>query len=56
VIGPPVMKKMTQIFLGPKEVMEVKEAGHFVQEWGEEVAKRAVAFFRKFDKGHLSKL
>ena len=30
---------------------EVQEAGHFVQEWGEEIAEKALAFFSEKEQG-----
>jgi pimeloyl-ACP methyl ester carboxylesterase len=43
VLGPPVMAAMRRIVAGCPEPMELPEAGHFVQESGEPVARRAVA-------------
>ncbi len=45
VLGPDVMMKMHKIINGCPEPMMVEDAGHFVQEWGAEVAKRAVQAF-----------
>ena len=45
VLGPPVMAKMQEIIAGCPEPFVVEEAGHFVQEWGREVAENAVAAF-----------
>ena len=47
VLGPPVMEKMRQLIAGCPEPMVVEDAGHFVQEWGKEVAEAAVAAFSK---------
>lgn len=45
VLGKPVMLRMREVIAGCPEPMVVEEAGHFVQEWGEEVAKAALAHF-----------
>ena len=39
------MLKMREIISGCPEPMVVEEAGHFVQEWGKEIAEAAVAAF-----------
>jgi haloalkane dehalogenase/tRNA(adenine34) deaminase len=45
VLGAPVMRNLRKIIRGCPEPFQVQEAGHFVQEWGEEVAKRALESF-----------
>lgn len=45
VLGPPAMKFLRQIIRNCPEPMEVAEAGHFVQEWGEPIARAALARF-----------
>jgi len=45
VLGPPVMQALRDDIRGCPEPYEVVEAGHFVQEWGEEIAARALAAF-----------
>lgn len=45
VLGPPVMKMMAAMIKGCPEPVEVAEAGHFVQEWGEPIAKEALKKF-----------
>lgn len=45
VLGPPAMKFLKQIIRNCPEPMEVAEAGHFVQEWGEPIAKAALKRF-----------
>lgn len=45
VLGAPVMRNLRKIIRGCPEPFQVQEAGHFVQEWGEAVAKRALASF-----------
>ena len=45
VLGLPVMEKMQTFIKGCPEPMLVEEAGHFVQEWGEDVARQALVSF-----------
>lgn len=45
VLGPPVMRALAARITGCRPPLEVAEAGHFVQEWGDPVAKAAVAAF-----------
>jgi haloalkane dehalogenase len=45
VLGAPVMYNLRKIIRGCPEPFQVQEAGHFVQEWGEEVAKKALRSF-----------
>ena len=42
VLGPPVMAALRRVIRGCPEPFEVAEAGHFVQEHGEEIARRAL--------------
>jgi haloalkane dehalogenase len=42
VLGPPVMQGLQKLIKGCPAPMEVADAGHFVQEWGEEIAVRAL--------------
>jgi len=42
VLGPAVMRHLHGIIRGCPPPIEVPEAGHFVQEWGETIAERAV--------------
>ena len=42
VLGPPVMRALQQEIRGCPEPHELADAGHFVQEWGEEVARKAL--------------
>jgi haloalkane dehalogenase len=42
VLGPPVMRAMAKMIRNCPPPLEVAEGGHFVQEWGEEVARAAV--------------
>jgi haloalkane dehalogenase len=42
VLGPPVMQGLQKLIKGCPAPMEVADAGHFVQEWGEDIAVRAL--------------
>ena len=42
VLGKPVMDRLHGIIRGCPEPLELPEAGHFVQEWGAQVARRAL--------------
>ena len=42
VLGPPVMRAMAKIIRNCPPPYEVAEGGHFVQEWGGEVARAAL--------------
>jgi haloalkane dehalogenase/tRNA(adenine34) deaminase len=46
VLGPPVMSALRKIIRGCPPPYEVAEGGHFLQEWGEDVARRALIAFR----------
>ncbi len=46
VLGPPAMKYLREQIRNCPPPMEVAEAGHFVQEWGEEIARKALEAFR----------
>ncbi len=46
VLGPPVMKKLRGIIPGCPKPFNIQEAGHFVQEWGDIVAKKALEAFQ----------
>ncbi len=45
VLGPPVMKALREVITGCPEPYEHSEAGHFVQEWGDDIAQKALAAF-----------
>lgn len=45
VLGPPAMHALRKFIRNCPEPMEVAEAGHFVQEWGEPIAKAALEKF-----------
>jgi pimeloyl-ACP methyl ester carboxylesterase len=45
VLGPPIMRALHTNIRGCPAPMEVPEAGHFVQEWGERIAANALAHF-----------
>ncbi len=42
VLGPPVMRALQQDIRGCPEPHEITEGGHFLQEWGDEVARKAL--------------
>lgn len=42
VLGPDVMNPLRRIIHGCPEPMEIEQGGHFVQEWGEGIAKAAL--------------
>jgi haloalkane dehalogenase len=46
VLGPPVMQALRKLIRGCPEPHVVPEGGHFLQEWGEEVARAAIAHWR----------
>ena len=45
VLGVPVMSELRKLVRGCPPPMVLEDAGHFVQEWGEEVARAAVEHF-----------
>ena len=46
VLGPSVMRKLRKMIPGCPKPLKIKEAGHFVQEWGDIVAERALEYFK----------
>jgi pimeloyl-ACP methyl ester carboxylesterase len=42
VLGPPVMRRVAQMIRNCPPAYEVAEGGHFLQEWGEDVAREAL--------------
>ena len=44
-LGPPVMKALARVFKNGCYYGELEEASHFVQEWGDRVAKLAIQIF-----------
>ena len=46
VLGPPSMQFLRSMIKGCPPPLEVAEAGHFVQEWGEPIAGAALKAFR----------
>ena len=48
VLGLPEMSALGQIIANCPQPFEIAEAGHFVQEWGGDVAKKALDAFRLF--------
>jgi len=45
VFGPPVMNNLRKIIKSCPKPYEVKDGGHFLQEWGDQVAKEALKSF-----------
>jgi pimeloyl-ACP methyl ester carboxylesterase len=45
VLGMPVMEELRSVIRGCPPIMEVPEAGHFVQEWGAPIARAALESF-----------
>jgi pimeloyl-ACP methyl ester carboxylesterase len=45
VLGKPVMEELRGAIRGCPPPLEIPEAGHFVQEWGEEIARAALRAF-----------
>ncbi len=45
VLGPPAMKALAKVIRGCPPPLELADAGHFVQEWGDRVAPAALAHF-----------
>ncbi|WP_299951978.1 haloalkane dehalogenase [uncultured Ruegeria sp.] len=45
VLGVPVMSKLRKVIRGCPEPLVLEEAGHFVQEWGDQVASAALKHF-----------
>ncbi len=45
VLGPPAMRALQKMIKGCPEPLEIANAGHFVQEWGEPIAKAALETF-----------
>ena len=46
VLGPPVMQALHKCIKNCPAPMEIPEAGHFVQEWGKEIAEAACDAFK----------
>jgi haloalkane dehalogenase len=45
VLGPPVMEELRRHLRGCPEPLQIASGGHFVQEWGDEVARWAIGEF-----------
>lgn len=45
VLGPPVMHALQKLIRGCPAPYERPDAGHFAQEWGEDIARRAIGSF-----------
>ena len=46
VLGPPMMEILREMIPRCPKPMEIKDAGHFVQEWGNIIAKKALEVFK----------
>jgi len=46
VLGPPVMKILRKMIPGCPKPLRIKEAGHFLQEWGDIVLEKAFEYFK----------
>ncbi len=49
VLGPPAMHMLRKLIKGCPEPMEIEDGGHFVQEWGDEIAIAALKHFGDID-------
>ena len=47
VLGPPIMHALREQIRGCPQPLEVAEAGHFVQEHGEQIAEAALSYFAR---------
>jgi haloalkane dehalogenase len=47
VLGPPVMEVLAQVWKNGCYYAEIEELGHFIQEWGDRVAKLAIEIFER---------
>ena len=45
ILGPSVMRKLRKMIPRCPEPLKIQDAGHFVQEWGDIVAEKALEFF-----------
>ena len=45
VLGPPAMQALHGLIRGCPEPMVIADGGHFVQEWGEPIARAALKSF-----------
>ena len=45
VLGPPAMMSLHKVIRGCPSPMEIADGGHFVQEWGEPIARAALEYF-----------
>lgn len=49
VLGPPAMQMLRGLIKGCPEPLEIADGGHFVQEWGDEIATAALKHFGDID-------
>jgi len=47
VLGPPVMRRLHASIRNCPQPLEIAEGGHFLQEWGDEVARAALAHWKE---------
>lgn len=47
VLGAPAMMSLHKLIRGCPPPMEIEDGGHFVQEWGEPIARAALAYFQE---------
>lgn len=47
VLGEPVMRSLHAVIRGCGEPMVIADGGHFLQEWGKEIAERALQYFNE---------
>ena len=45
VLGGPVMERLKADIRGSSDLMVIPDGGHFLQEWGEPIAKAALEYF-----------
>jgi pimeloyl-ACP methyl ester carboxylesterase len=45
VLGPPIMERLRNNIKNCSEPLKIPDAGHFIQEWGKEIAEKAVEYF-----------
>jgi len=53
VLGKPAMLYLRSVIRNCPEPLIIPEAGHFVQEWGVEIAHKALQYFRSVSHSKL---
>lgn len=56
VLGPPVMESLSRVWRNGCFYLKVEEGGHFVQEWGKEVAQIALNVFEGHPGARIKKI